>query len=139
MTSQPRALSAHSSAKDAAGRGGDLSASGAAFDSCCHANAEGSRQPGLNQKRKPAERGVETQTAPSPIGKLATGGSERSCSLAEQGRTGRDAQTPVSMYCVRLCAGADGRCAFPLLSGISGDEAQDIIDRQRLMLACYVV
>jgi len=43
------------------------------------------------------------------------------------------------MFCVRLCAVDDGRSAFPPLSGVSGDEAQNIIDRLPSMLACSLV
>src|SRR5665213_1020200 len=46
---------------------------------CFHANAEGSRQSGLNQKRKPADRRRAGRLRRGPIGKLATGGSERPC------------------------------------------------------------
>ena len=42
--------------------------------------------------------------------------------------TGHAGAAAPYMCCVRLCAVDDGRCAFPLLRGISGDEAQNIID-----------
>jgi hypothetical protein len=43
------------------------------------------------------------------------------------------------MFCGRLCAVDDFRCAFPPLSGVSGDDAQNIIDRLRSMFACSLI
>ena len=54
-------------------------------------------------------------------------------------RPAADHLTAPPMFCVRLCAVDDGRSAFPPLSGVSGEEAQNIIDRLPSMLACSLV